>query len=129
MRKVVVVTSVVVVLGLAIGWWAWARQPVTPAGPPTDGRDELMIKLRYETSDDLVPELDGFHTGQVCNVQCNDGVTRPVRIALLDRGLHRAGIILVQSRSPVGGDLGAVAYDPRGMGFVSLDWLRDHLAP
>jgi hypothetical protein len=119
--------KIVLFWGLLIVFAGIIYERGRPAEKPprkAEDTDAFFVKLRYETSGDLVDELDGFHTGHVYNLLCNDGKVRPVKVALLDRKQRRAGVVVVQAVSKVGGDIGGRAYDTNGVGFVTLEWLK-----
>jgi len=82
--------------------------------------DTNFLKIRYEHSNDLVQSMDGLQLYQVYSIRCNDGRDRPVKVALLDNGLQRVGIVVDSGVKIDGGR----AYTPSSVAFVSLAWFQ-----
>lgn len=110
-------------------WWASSKPKSSE--PTADKTDTAFLQLRFEHSGDLVDELDGIRIYQTYSIRCNDGKDRPVKVALLDRGLQRVGLVYnpqsttIETSSENGtGSLGARAYTKNSTAFVSLDWFQ-----
>jgi hypothetical protein len=89
--------------------------------------DTFFIKLRYETSDDLVDQLDDLSVGKIYKIKCNDGKIRDIKLALIDRKLKRVGIIALVGTNKIDGNLGGKAYNVNAVGFVEIDWFKEHM--
>ncbi len=86
-RMFFVVAGVPLLMGIILAFVALLpRARPAPVITEQQRADETMALLRYDNTGDLVDDLAGLHRGEFRLLRFKDGVERPVRITILDRG-------------------------------------------